>query len=184
MKILKVDREKQHVTNKGTTNDSNDCRFLIRNYEEKSAEHLYSTQRKQLFKQHWLLHRISGIRYVNGDKGLTPCPGPILSRCVITIGLRLKIVCNFILRFKISRTIDDDKHFVWYSLCATHFINTKYFLWMIWMVSFKFLNPYEMVSILSLFYRWDNLLLEKLNNLPKPQTEPGFKPRSELQIMS
>lgn len=183
MKILKVDREKQYVTNKGTTNDSNDCRFLIRNYgEEKTAEqHLHSTQGKQQFKEYWLLHRIPGVRYVNGEKGPTPCPRPILSRYVITIGLRLKIVYNFILRVKISRTIDDDKHFIWYSLCATHFINTKYFLWMIRMVSFKLLNPYEMVSILSLFYRWDNLPLEKWNNLPKPQIEPGFKPRSELQ---
>ena len=96
---------------------------------------------------------------------------------VIITGLWPKTVCNFILRFKISKTIDDDKHFIWYLLCARHF--TKYF---IWMVSFKLLNPYETGSILSLFYRWDNWSLEKLNNLPKPQTEPGFKSRSELQI--
>ena len=75
MKILTVDREKQHVTNKGTTNDSNDCRFLIRNYEEKTAEHLYSTQRKQLFKQHCSTE-FQGLGMSKEIKGLHPAQGP------------------------------------------------------------------------------------------------------------
>lgn len=66
------------------------------------------------------------------------------------IELEPKSLCDFIFRFKISNTLDDDdnEYFIWHLLCARHF--TKYFIWTVYLI---LQQPCEAGSILALFYR-------------------------------
>lgn len=78
MKILKVDIEKQHVTNKGTTNDSNDSDFSSETMEKRRQQNNIFTVLKEnnYSKNTDCATELQGLGTSVERKGLHPAQGP------------------------------------------------------------------------------------------------------------
>ena len=76
--ILKVDIEKQHVTNKGTTNDSNDSDFSSETIEKRRQQNNIFTVLKEnnYSKNTDCATELQGLGTSVERKGLHPAPGP------------------------------------------------------------------------------------------------------------
>ena len=78
MKILKVDIEKQHVTNKRTTNDSNDSDFSSETMEKRRQQNNIFTVLKEnnYSKNTDYATEFQGLGTSVERKGLHPAQGP------------------------------------------------------------------------------------------------------------